>query len=63
MAHPGRPKKCDPKVDNLRSDIKLGNYEIAKATLKEFGIDATDSDGRTALISAVIKTNLTLYIG
>jgi len=55
MAHPGRPQKCNPKVDNLRSDIRLGNYDIAKATLKEFGIDATDDDGRTALINAVIE--------
>ena len=29
MAHPGRPQKCDPKVDNLRSDIRSGNYDIA----------------------------------
>ena len=55
MAHPGRPPKCDPKVDNLRSDIRLGNFDIVKATLKEFGINATDSDGRTALINAVIE--------
>ena len=55
MAHSGRPQKCDSKVDNLRSDINLGNYDIAKTTLKEFGIDATDSDGRTALINAVIE--------
>ena len=55
MAHPGRPQKCDPKVDNLRSDIRLGNYDVVKATLKEFGIDATDGDGRTALINSVIE--------
>ena len=55
MAHTGRPIKCDPKIDNLRSEIRLENYEIAKATLKEFGIDSTDSDGRTALINAVIE--------
>jgi len=55
MAHPGRPKKCDPRVANLRSDIGSGNYDIAKETLKTFGIDATDGDGRTALINAVIE--------
>ena len=58
MAHPGRPQKCDPKVDNLRSDIRLGNYDVVKATLKEFGIDATDADGRTALINAVIESKV-----
>lgn len=55
MAHPGRPLKCDPKVDNLRSDIRQGNYDKARSTLKEFGINATDGDGRTALINAVIE--------
>lgn len=55
MAHSGRPQKCDPQVDNLRSEVRLGNYEIAKVTLKQFGIDITDSDGRTALINAVIE--------
>jgi ankyrin repeat protein len=55
MAQPGRPRKCDPKVDNLRSNIRQGDYATAKATLKEFGIDAEDGDGRTALINAVIE--------
>ena len=55
MAHPGRPLKCPPEVDNLRNDIVNGKYEVAKQTLKTFGIDATDRDGRTALINAVIE--------
>src|ERR1700712_1837882 len=55
MAHPGRPLKCDPKVDNLRSEIREGNYGIVKSTLQEFGINATDGDGRTALTNAVIE--------
>ena len=55
MAHPGRPRKCDPKVDNLRSDIAMNRFDIAKNTLKEFGIDTTDGEGRTALINAVIE--------
>ena len=58
MAQPGRPRKCDPKVDNLRSDIAMGRFKLAKSTLKEFGIDATDGDGRTALINAVIEYKL-----
>ncbi|MGY3087633.1 ankyrin repeat protein [Hymenobacter sp. UYAg731] len=56
MAHSGRPRKCDPKVDELRSNIRQGDYTKAKATLSEFGIDAADGDGRTALISAVIES-------
>jgi ankyrin repeat protein len=55
MAHPGRLLKCDPKVANLRSDIRQGNYDVVKSTLKEFGINAKDGDGRTALINAVIE--------
>ena len=55
MAHSGRPRKCDPKVDDLRSNIRQGDYATAKATLSEFGIDAEDGDGRTALINAVIE--------
>jgi len=55
MAHPGRPLKCDPKVENLRSEIRQGNYDSARAILKEFGINVTDGDGRTALINAVIE--------
>jgi ankyrin repeat protein len=55
MAHPGQPQKSNPKVDNLRSEIRQGDYGIAKLTLKEFGIDVTDGDGRTALINAVIE--------
>lgn len=58
MANPGRPLKSASDVDNLRSDIANGNYENAKQTLKTFGIDATDADGRTALINAVIENKL-----
>lgn len=58
MAESGRPRKCDPRVENLRSDIRSKNFTVAKQTLKNFGIDATDGDGRTALINAVIERNL-----
>lgn len=58
MANPGRPRKCDPKVENLRSNIRQGEYQVAKTTLKEFGIDATDGEGRTALINAVIENKI-----
>ena len=54
MAHPGRPRKCDPKVGDLSYNIRQGDYKTAKATLAEFGIDAEDGEGRTALINAVI---------
>lgn len=58
MAHPGRPIKCDPKVDNLRSNIRLNELDVARQTLKEFGIDATDGEGRTALINSVIENKV-----
>jgi uncharacterized protein len=58
MAHPGRPLKSSPEVDNMRSDIANDMYETAKGTLKVFGIDAADGDGRTALINAVIENKI-----
>jgi uncharacterized protein len=58
MAHPGRPLKSAPEAENLRNDIANGNFDIAKQTLKTFGIDAADSDGRTALINATIENKL-----
>ena len=58
MAHPCRPRKCDPRVDNLRSNIRLNEFDIAKQTLKEFGIDATDGEGRTALLNSVIENKV-----
>jgi ankyrin repeat protein len=57
VAHPGRPIKSDPKVDHLRIDIQQGRIDVVKNILAEFGIDATDGDGRTALINAVICKN------
>lgn len=55
MAHRGRPRKCDPKVEDLSGNIRRNEFDIARQTLKEFGIDATDGDGRTALINSVIE--------
>jgi len=55
MSNPGRPRKCDSKVEALRSNIRQQDYQTAKLTLKEFGIDASDGDGRSALINAVIE--------
>jgi ankyrin repeat protein len=55
MANPGRPRKCDPKVEDLRYNIRQEDFNTAKNTLKEFGIDAGDGDGRSALINAVIE--------
>jgi len=55
MAHPGRPRTCDPKVAELRIDIYSNQFDKAKSVLQEFGIDATDGEGRTALINATIE--------
>ena len=55
MAHPGRPRKCDPRVERLRLDIYSEDFERAKQTLSDFGINATDGEGRTALINSVIE--------
>lgn len=53
MGHPGRPRKCDPKISNLCYSIRQGELNTIKKTLQEFGIDATDGEGRTVLINAV----------
>ncbi|ANI89353.1 hypothetical protein A9P82_08640 [Arachidicoccus ginsenosidimutans] len=58
MSKSGRPKKSDPKVDELRNNIHQEKYEIAKQTLKEFGINITDSYNRTTLINAVIEQKI-----
>jgi uncharacterized protein len=58
MGRSGRPRKCDPQVDNLRYNISQDDFETAKRTLSEFGIDAQDGPGRTALINAVIENKI-----
>lgn len=58
MASTGRPNKIDPKVESIGSEIREGNFDIVKAILTEYGIDAPDGDGRTALINAVIENQL-----
>lgn len=58
MAQSGRPKKVDPKVDNLRHNINQGDFETAKRTLKEFGVNVQDGEGRTALINSVIENQI-----
>jgi len=54
----GRPKKCDPKLDEIRGNIRRGEIEILKETISEFGINATDGDDRTALINSVIENKI-----
>ena len=58
MGQSERPKKVDRKVDNLRYNINQGDFETAKRTLKEFGINFLDGDGRTALINSVIENKI-----
>lgn len=58
MAQSGRPRKVDPKVGNLRHNINQGDYETAKRTLEEFGVNVQDGDGRTALINSVIENQI-----
>ena len=55
MASSGRPNRVDPKVENIRNDIRESNFDSVKSTLANFGIDVSDGDGRTALINAVIE--------
>jgi ankyrin repeat protein len=58
MGRSGRRRKCDPKVDDLRFVISQGDFDTAKKTLKEFGMDIQDGDGRTALMNAVLEEKI-----
>lgn len=55
MAHPGRPRKCDPRVETLWINISNGEFDLVKQTLQDVGIDATDGQARTALINSVCE--------
>lgn len=55
MANSGRPFKVDVKIANLRQNIAYDEFALVKTTLQEFGIDATDSDKRTALMHCIIE--------
>ena len=54
----GRPKKCDPKIEELRGNIRREELEVIKNTVAEFGVDAPDGEDRTALINAVIENKI-----
>jgi ankyrin repeat protein len=54
-AQSGRPRKVDPKVKDLWQEIRHGDFEKVKSTIKEFGINVQDGDGRTALINSVCE--------
>ena len=60
MAHPGRPRKCDPKVEWLSNDIRQKRNPLVKSVLDEVGIDCPDGNARTALIHAAAYNNLEL---
>lgn len=62
MAHPGRPRKCDPRVETLFIDIEKKRDNKVKAILNETGIDALDGDARTSLIHAVAYNNINLLV-
>lgn len=55
MANPGRPRNVAPEIDKLRNDLAQDRHETVRQTLEKFGLNALDSDGRTALINAVIE--------
>ncbi|MBS1520958.1 MAG: ankyrin repeat domain-containing protein [Bacteroidetes bacterium] len=57
MAAPGRPRKCDPEIEDLWMDIEYKRNEKVKSILERLGVDATDGDGRTALINATMRNN------
>ncbi|HOZ68686.1 MAG TPA: ankyrin repeat domain-containing protein [Chitinophagaceae bacterium] len=60
MANPGRPRKCDPRVESTFIDIEKQRNDKVKAILKETGIDAPDGNARTALIHAAAYNNIDL---
>jgi len=60
MAKAGKPRKSDPKVDNMVLDIEKNCNEKVEKLLNEIGIDAFDSYSRTALIWASFYNNIEL---
>lgn len=60
MANPGRPRKCDPRVEYISIDIEMQRNDKVKAILKETSIDALDGNARTALIHAAAYNNIGL---
>lgn len=60
MANPGRPRKCDSRLEYISIDIDMQRNDKVKAILTETGIDAPDGDARTALIHAAAYNNIGL---
>jgi len=58
MTASGRPIKCDPEIELLWMDIESNNNQKVKLILEKHSIDATDGDGRTALINATAYHNI-----
>jgi ankyrin repeat protein len=58
MAASGRPRKCDPEIENLWMDIEYKRDQKVMSILEKHGVDVTDGDGRTALINATAHDNL-----
>ena len=57
MAHPGRPRNCDPRVKSLWSEIEYKQNDKVITTLKEVGVDCPDGEARTALLNACLYQN------
>ena len=60
MANPGRPRKCDSRLEYISIDIEMQRNDKVKAILMETGIDAPDGNARTALIHAAAYNNIDL---
>lgn len=60
MAHAGRPRKCDPRMESLFIDVEKQRNDNIKNILGQVGVDATDGDGRTALIHSAAYNNIEL---
>ena len=58
MAQSGRPRKVDPKVQDLWQEIRHGDFEKVKSTIKDFGINVQDGEGRTALINSASENKI-----
>jgi uncharacterized protein len=53
MSKGGRPRNCPPEVKMLWQKIRYDELDAAKTILEKYGIDAEDSEAKTALINAV----------
>lgn len=61
MAHPGRPRKHDPKADDISHAITYSTTDEAIELIKQSDVNILDGEARTPLFHAVIEGKQDLF--